>query len=97
MTKIFVLSYICSCLEMGPPLKPEIHLNNIYKFSPYLTGNTLHLRYKAQPVNAVSGNSRCLVWKSCGTYKYTVWAEWSYFSFKHVVHIVTAVLYSLFI
>jgi hypothetical protein len=26
---------------------------NIYKFSPYLTGNTLRLRYKAQPINAV--------------------------------------------
>jgi hypothetical protein len=26
---------------------------NIYKYSPYLKGNTLHLRYKAQPVNAV--------------------------------------------
>jgi hypothetical protein len=26
---------------------------NIYKSSLYLTGNTLHLRYKAQPVNAV--------------------------------------------
>jgi hypothetical protein len=25
----------------------------IYKFSPYLTGNTLFLRYKDQPVNAV--------------------------------------------
>jgi hypothetical protein len=25
---------------------------NIYKSSPYLTGNTLRLRYKAQPVNA---------------------------------------------
>jgi hypothetical protein len=28
-------------------------LNNIYKFSAYFTGNTLRLRYKAQPVNAV--------------------------------------------
>jgi hypothetical protein len=27
--------------------------NNIQRFSPYLTGNTLYLRYKAQPVNAV--------------------------------------------
>jgi hypothetical protein len=27
---------------------------NIYKSSSYLTGNTLRLRYKAQPVNAVS-------------------------------------------
>jgi hypothetical protein len=26
---------------------------NIYKSSSYLTGNTLRLRYKAQPVNAV--------------------------------------------
>jgi neutral trehalase len=25
----------------------------MYKSSPYLTGNTLHLRYRAQPVNAV--------------------------------------------
>jgi hypothetical protein len=29
------------------------HTNNIYKFSSYLTGNTLRLRYKDQPVNAV--------------------------------------------
>jgi hypothetical protein len=27
--------------------------NNIQTFSSYLTGNTLRLRYKAQPVNAV--------------------------------------------
>jgi hypothetical protein len=26
---------------------------NIYKFNSYLTGNTLRLRYKAQPVTAV--------------------------------------------
>jgi hypothetical protein len=43
------------------PLKTEFLLNNIYKFSPYLTGNTSRLRYKAQPVNAVWGNSRCLL------------------------------------
>jgi hypothetical protein len=28
-------------------------VNYMYNFSPYLTGNTLRLRYKAQPVNAV--------------------------------------------
>jgi hypothetical protein len=33
--------------------KTEFLLNNIYKLSSYLTGNTLRLRYKAQPVNAV--------------------------------------------
>jgi hypothetical protein len=35
------------------PLKNEFLLNYIYKSSSYLTGNTLHLPYKAQPVNAV--------------------------------------------
>jgi hypothetical protein len=34
---------------------------NIRESSPYLTGSTLRLRYRAQPVNAVSGNSRCLL------------------------------------
>jgi hypothetical protein len=29
--------------------------------SSYLTGNTLRLRYSAQPVNALWGNSRCLL------------------------------------
>jgi hypothetical protein len=33
----------------------------VYKSSSYLTGNTLRLHYKAQPVNAVWGNSRCLL------------------------------------
>jgi hypothetical protein len=32
-----------------------------YKLSSYLTGNTSRLRYKAQPVNAVWGNSHCLL------------------------------------
>jgi hypothetical protein len=35
------------------PLKTEFPLNYIYKFSPYLTGNTFRLHYKAQPVNDV--------------------------------------------
>jgi hypothetical protein len=29
--------------------------------SPYLTADTLHFRYRAKPVKAVWGNSRCLV------------------------------------
>jgi hypothetical protein len=36
------------------------HLN-IYKCTPNRTGNTLRLRYRAQPINAVWGNSRCLL------------------------------------
>jgi hypothetical protein len=35
------------------PLKTDFLLNITYKFSLYLTGNTLRLHYKAQPVNAV--------------------------------------------
>jgi hypothetical protein len=45
--------------------------------SPYLTGNTLRLRYRAQPVNAVWGNSRCLLWEAYKTHKYILWAECS--------------------
>jgi hypothetical protein len=52
-----------------------LNIRNIYKSSPYLTGNTLRLRYKAQPVNAVWGNSHCFLWEPHGTHKYTVWAE----------------------
>jgi hypothetical protein len=32
-----------------------------HRYSPYLTGNTLRLRYRDQQVNAVWGNSRCLL------------------------------------
>jgi hypothetical protein len=31
------------------------------------------LRYRAQPVNSVWGNSRCLLWEPYGTHTYTVW------------------------
>jgi hypothetical protein len=40
-----------------------------YKLSPYLTRNTSHL-YRAQPVNAVWRNSRCLQGEPYGTYRY---------------------------
>jgi hypothetical protein len=45
------------------PLETELLHNFIYRSSPYLTGNTSPLHYKAQPVNAVWGNSRCLLWE----------------------------------
>jgi hypothetical protein len=35
------------------PLKNEFLENNIYKSGSYLTGDTLRLCYKDQPVNAV--------------------------------------------
>jgi hypothetical protein len=33
--------------------KPEVHLNNIEEFSPYIIENTTILHYKDQLVNAV--------------------------------------------
>jgi hypothetical protein len=42
-----------------------------HRYSSYLTGNTLRLHYKAQPVNAVWENSRCLLWEPCGTHRYS--------------------------
>jgi hypothetical protein len=35
------------------PFMQNAEFCNIYKFSSYLTGNTLLLRYKAQPVHSV--------------------------------------------
>jgi hypothetical protein len=43
--------------------------------STYLTGNTSCLRYRAQPVNTVWGNSRCLLWEPYGTHRYSLWTE----------------------
>jgi hypothetical protein len=54
----------CGLLRLLSDLNPsntEFILNNVYKFCLHLTGNTLRLHYKAQPVNAVWGNSRCLL------------------------------------
>jgi hypothetical protein len=41
-----------------------------YNPSPYFTGNTSRLHYKAQPVNAVWWNSRRLLWEPYGTHRY---------------------------
>jgi hypothetical protein len=38
---------------IGKAACETVYINNIYEFSPYLTGNTLRHHYKAQPVNAV--------------------------------------------
>jgi hypothetical protein len=51
------------------------HINTLCgHFSPYLTRSMLRLHYRAQQVNVVWGNSRCLLWEPYGTHKYTVWA-----------------------
>jgi hypothetical protein len=53
----------------------------------HLAGITLRLRYRAEPVNAVWGNSRCLLWEPYGTHKYTLWAECRGFVYKNPVRI----------
>jgi hypothetical protein len=66
------LSFYVYMLMSINPLKTEYLLNNIQKFSSYLTGNTLRLHYKAQQVNAVWGNSCCLLWEPYGTHRHCV-------------------------
>jgi hypothetical protein len=66
-----------SCTELWEIIrhsKLRVDMHIIYTFILYLTGNTLRLRYRAQPVNAVWGNSHCLLWEPYGTNKYIVWA-----------------------
>jgi hypothetical protein len=63
---------------------------DIYKLSSYLTGDTWRLRYKAQPVNVVWGNSRCLLWEPYGTHReHCVGRIQGFNMLKEVVHIVT--------
>jgi hypothetical protein len=42
----------------------------LISWSSYLTGNTLRLHNNAQPVKAVYGNNRCLLWEPYGTHTY---------------------------
>jgi hypothetical protein len=51
---------------------------------------TLSLRYRAQGVNAVCENSRCLLWESYATYRYCVGRKQS--MLNQVVHSATTVL-----
>jgi hypothetical protein len=46
------------------PLKPEVHLEYVYIFSSYLTGNTPHLCNEVRPFNTIYGNNCSLLWES---------------------------------
>jgi len=50
-------------------------LNDIYKFSFCHRENALCIHYRVHPVNTMLGNNSCLLWKSCETLKYNVWAK----------------------
>ena len=53
--------------------------------SCYLTASTLCVSYYVynQSVNAVKYNSRCELWESSETYRYTAWTKCREFSIKH--------------
>jgi hypothetical protein len=53
MVKLYYSSPIRLHGMLLNPLQTEFLLNNIQEFSSYLTGNTLPLRYKDRPANAV--------------------------------------------
>jgi hypothetical protein len=48
-----------ACVEGGGILR--LRKNVLWELDSNRTGNTSRLRYRAQPVNAVWGNSRCLL------------------------------------
>lgn len=43
--------------EIFSPVKHGLHLNDVKKFSPHFTLNTMNLQYKCQQANAISGNN----------------------------------------
>jgi hypothetical protein len=59
----------------NPPPHGEVtvHCQNHtqHRNSSYPTGNTLRLRYRTQPVNAVWGNSHCLLSEPYATHRYS--------------------------
>jgi hypothetical protein len=52
------------------------HKYTLWAENSVRTSQETRLRYKDQPVNAVQGNSRCLLWEPYGTHKYILCAEW---------------------
>jgi hypothetical protein len=64
ITKLWIFCAISSLATNGifdwwtnfNPVKTKAHVNNNWKFSPFLTENTTLHHYKAQMVNAVWGN-----------------------------------------
>jgi hypothetical protein len=60
MTYFLADAYNAAYYNLSPLKTNEFLLNNITEFISHLTGNTLRLCYKDQPVNAVYVNTRLL-------------------------------------
>ena len=49
---LFLNDFIYSVFNYYNPLAHEFHLSNLCSISSCRTGNTLHFRYKRQPINS---------------------------------------------
>jgi hypothetical protein len=73
-------------MHWGPFSSPLMtRRTTVEVFVPASTRETLHIHNNGQPVNAVGGNSRCLLWEPYGTHEYIVWAECRDFIYKNPV------------
>lgn len=64
------------------PLKHEFHINYTYRFTSYLTVNTLHLHSTDISVYSVYRNNHCLLWELYRTHKYAVCMKCGVFCLK---------------
>jgi hypothetical protein len=66
---------VCHSQYMSTIFTHLFLLTLIYIFSSYPAGNTLLLRDRDQPVSAVYGDNRRLLWEPYETHKHTLWTE----------------------
>jgi len=68
---------LCEFLRLTVQLvytsKPEVYVT--HKHSTTTAHKLLLPCCESQSVNSVDRNNSCILWESCGTYRYTVWAK----------------------
>lgn len=62
-------------LQLVYTSKPEVYVT-------YKNSTTAAHKLLAQSVNSVDRNNSCILWESCGTYRYTVWTKCRVFNIK---------------
>jgi hypothetical protein len=71
--------YIYLCISLIEALECEVHLNNVTKFSSYLTENTLSVHYKFHSV--IVWEVIIVYFENCGKNSYAEWAKCGIFFF----------------